>query len=355
MFNGISIDMNQHKNIGPTFQVLADMGQQASGQKVAQQSQSLYNFYRTRSYTCQVQSMGNVMIQPTMYFNLTNVPMFYGPYMITSVAHSITNRGFNTQFEGTRMPKYSLSPPDKLVASVNREILDTYRKAQKEIEDNTPTGSTNNTITLSNLTDVKQGSTEKCQSMTKYPNKTFVNLARNSVNANTVIEYVNSPTNGLTLQMKLFIYGVATLNKATRENVFNNNLIDLPTNKEVRPSTRSQYFNAQTCIENTEMILPIASFNSINDCLDYMVSTYKPQTIILDSLITEIEKTSVTGALEKALTTLYMGRIYELDPIDGTANQMISIVNTKKENNTEYKKAYDKWFGIFKSIVERGI
>jgi len=355
MFNGISIDMDQHTMIGPTFQVVTDMGQQASGQKVAQQSQSLYNFYKTRSYTCQVQSMGNVMIQPTMYFNLTNVPMFYGPYMITNVSHSITNRGFNTQFQGTRMPKYSLSPPDKLVASVNREILDTYRKAQKQIEDNTPTGSTNNTITLSNLTNIKQGDTEKCQSMTKYPNKTFVNLVRNSVNANTIIEYVNSPTNELTLQMKLFIYGVATLNKATRENVFNNNLIDLPTNKEIRPSTRSQYFNGQTCIENTEMILPIASFNSINDCLDYMISTYKPQTIILDSLITEIEKTSVTGVLEKALTTLYMGRIYELDPIDGTANQMISIVNTKKENNTEYKKAYDKWFGIFKSIVERGI
>ena len=76
VFNSVSIDMNQHKNIGPTFQVLADMGSQASGQQVAQQSQSLYNFYKTRSYTCQVQSLGNAMIQPTMYFNLTNVPLF---------------------------------------------------------------------------------------------------------------------------------------------------------------------------------------------------------------------------------------------------------------------------------------
>ncbi len=352
MFNSISIDMNQHKNIGPTFQVLAEMGAQASGQQVAQQSQSLYNFYRTRSYTCQVQSLGNVMIQPTMYFNLTNVPMFYGPYFIINVSHSITNRGFNTQFEGVRMPKYSLSPPDKLVASVNKKILQTYRKAQKQIESKTPTGKTNNTIVLSNLTNIKQGDTERCQSMTKYPNKEFINLVRNSVNANTIKEYLNSKTN-LTSNMKLFIYGVATLNKSIRENVYNNNLIDLPTNKEVRPSDRAQYFNAQTCIENTEMILPIASFNSVNDCLEYMISTYNPQRNILDSLVTEIEKTSVTGALEKALTTLYMGRIYEIDPIDGTATQMISIVNTKKDNNTEYKKTYDTWLGIFKSVVER--
>jgi hypothetical protein len=352
MFNSISIDMNQHKNIGPTFQVLAEMGAQASGQQVAQQSQSLYNFYRTRSYTCQVQSLGNVMIQPTMYFNLTNVPMFYGPYFIINVSHSITNRGFNTQFEGVRMPKYSLSPPDKLVASVNKKILQTYRKAQKQIESKTPTGKTNNTIVLSNLTNIKQGDTERCQSMTKYPNKEFINLVRNSVNANTIKEYLNSKTN-LTSNMNLFIYGVATLNKSIRENVYNNNLIDLPTNKEVRPSDRAQYFNAQTCIENTEMILPIASFNSVNDCLEYMISTYNPQRNILDSLVTEIEKTSVTGALEKALTTLYMGRIYEIDPIDGTATQMISIVNTKKDNNTEYKKTYDTWLGIFKSVVER--
>ena len=62
--------MNQHKNIGPTFGVLEQLGAQASGQKVAQQTQSLYNFYKSRSYTCQVQSLGNVMIQPTMYFNL---------------------------------------------------------------------------------------------------------------------------------------------------------------------------------------------------------------------------------------------------------------------------------------------
>lgn len=354
IFKGVSLDMNTHKNIGPTFQVLAGLGSQASGQQATQQSQSFYNFYKSMSYTCQVESMGNVMIQPTMYFNLTNVPMFYGPYMIMNVSHIISNRGFNTQFEGIRMPKYSLAPPNKLVASINRKILDSYRKAQKEILDNTPTGSTNNTITLSSLTDIKQGSNEKCQSITKYPSKSFVNLTRGSVSANEILQKLNTDTT-LSVTMKLFIYGITTMNKASRDNVFNNNLIDLVTNKEIKPSNRAQFFNSQTCIENSELILPIASFNSIDKCIDFVVSTYKPKEEFLKRLIEEIEKTSVTGALEKSLTALYMTQVYPLEPISGTPTQIVSIVNTNVDTDTEYKKVYDKWLGIFKSIVQRGV
>jgi hypothetical protein len=53
------------------------------------QNVSLYNLYKNRSYECRVESMGNAMIQPTMYFNLRNVPMFRGPYMIQDVEHTI--------------------------------------------------------------------------------------------------------------------------------------------------------------------------------------------------------------------------------------------------------------------------
>ena len=56
--------------------------------------------------------MGNALIQPTMYFNVRNIPMFSGPYMITTVKHRITENGFDTSFEGIRQPFYSLPKID---------------------------------------------------------------------------------------------------------------------------------------------------------------------------------------------------------------------------------------------------
>ena len=78
-------------------------GNQRGGQEVAQQSQSLINYYKTLAFECNVECLGNVMIQPTMYFYLTNVPMFHGTYMIEEVSHSITPNNFITNFTGVRL------------------------------------------------------------------------------------------------------------------------------------------------------------------------------------------------------------------------------------------------------------
>jgi hypothetical protein len=349
--------MNQHKNIGPTFQVLAGLGQQASGQEVAQQSQSLYNFYRTRSYTCQVQSLGNVMIQPTMYFNLTNVPLFYGPYMIMNVSHSISNRGFNTNFSGVRIPKFALSPPDKLVMSVNKEILKSYAKKLRQIDTNLKTGGTTNTISTSDLGKIRQGSVEKCQSITSYDNKDFVDLVKTEVRAQEVIDYLNSKS-FYSDKAKTFIYGVATLNKSLREDCYNNNLINLPTTRLVQPTNRANYFNAQSCIENGELIMPIASFNDVTDCLNYLHSTFNPIGIFMDRLYDYIEDdpltTPSTNVMAKTLAVTYMANIYEIDSLDGTTSEVYNEVNNKIVSDSEYKKEYEKWLALFTSVVSRG-
>jgi hypothetical protein len=132
IFKGINIDMDQKRNTAPTFQILQDLGQQASGQPVSQQSMSLYNYYQTMSFVCSVSSMGNAMIQPTMYFELRHVPIFNGTYLIINVSHTITNREFNTQFEGVRIPIYTFQEEDKLVTSVNRSLVKSYRTKLKQ-------------------------------------------------------------------------------------------------------------------------------------------------------------------------------------------------------------------------------
>ena len=47
--------------------------------------QSLYEVFLNRSYSCTVEALGNPMIQPLQYFELENVPMFYGSYLIRDV------------------------------------------------------------------------------------------------------------------------------------------------------------------------------------------------------------------------------------------------------------------------------
>ena len=68
--------------------------------------------------------MGNVMIQPTMYFYLKNVPMFKGSYWISEVSHSIKGNNIVTTFSGLRMPLTSLPDPKDSFASSYRVLFD---------------------------------------------------------------------------------------------------------------------------------------------------------------------------------------------------------------------------------------
>jgi hypothetical protein len=67
--------------------------------------------------------MGNMMIQPTQYFNLRYVPMFRGPYMVQSVEHIIEPGTFKTFFSGIRMPIYSLPLITQQIMSINQNLL----------------------------------------------------------------------------------------------------------------------------------------------------------------------------------------------------------------------------------------
>lgn len=70
--------------------------------------QNIYNIYANRSYTCSVDMMGCANIMPLMYFQLNNLPMFKGAYMITNVEHHITPGNMQTTFKGVRVSKNGL-------------------------------------------------------------------------------------------------------------------------------------------------------------------------------------------------------------------------------------------------------
>lgn len=85
--------------------MLADMGKRGGTINGVGVGQDLYSVYSNRSYDCTVEMLGCANIMPMMYFQLNNVPMFKGTYMITKVEHNIQNNAMTTKFVGTRMPK----------------------------------------------------------------------------------------------------------------------------------------------------------------------------------------------------------------------------------------------------------
>jgi hypothetical protein len=94
--------------------------------------------------------MGCALIQPMMYFNIRNIPMFSGPYMITKVSHSISESGFETKFEGTRQPFYSLPTVDNFLQTLNTKLVSQLQVKVRENEELTKAKSENVKIQAEN-------------------------------------------------------------------------------------------------------------------------------------------------------------------------------------------------------------
>jgi hypothetical protein len=82
--------------------------------------------------------MGNVMIQPTMFFYLKNIPLFRGSYWITEVSHNIKNNSISTTFKGSRIPQASLPDPEDTFVSSYKSLFDgLVNKAKINTQPNT--------------------------------------------------------------------------------------------------------------------------------------------------------------------------------------------------------------------------
>ena len=129
IFKGVQLDQSSQRETSESMAATENLGRSESGAGVYQLDTSLFDIYRLRSYTCEVTMMGNVMIQPTMYFYLKNIPMFRGSYWITEVSHNIKPGNISTVFKGTRIPYTSLPDPKDSFLSSYRVLFDKITKA----------------------------------------------------------------------------------------------------------------------------------------------------------------------------------------------------------------------------------
>jgi hypothetical protein len=283
IFKSLSLDMSEMKNTSESFKVYADMGSSVAGDKVAQQSASLYSIYKSRSYSCGVSSMGNVMIQPTMYFVLRHVPMFYGPYWITEVNHNINTGGFNTEFKGTRIPKYALPKVDNLLASVNQTVITKLKEiAAKDKEKPT----TENEPVTQNPVPVNLASPENnCETITQYPSVPFETLVQSTFTDTDIIPVIKQETSDTSL--RALIYGLTkgvvpgtTMNNGIT-NCINNNPFGISTKINYKGNLPSLILK-QSCINIANTPTPLVKFNNLTESTKFMIS-YMTQVINLVS------------------------------------------------------------------------
>lgn len=140
IFKGLQLDQASIKNTTEAFIAQENLARTESGANAYQVDIGLFDVYRQSSYTCVVTCMGNVMIQPTMYFYLKNIPMFKGSYWIKEVTHNIKGNSITTTFTGVRIPYASLPDPKDSFMATYKPLFDAI---------------TNKAITRQNLIDRK--------------------------------------------------------------------------------------------------------------------------------------------------------------------------------------------------------
>ena len=360
IFMSISLNQNQFKNTSEVFQQLVNIGNQASGDKVAQQSTSLYNVYRTRSYTCEVTSLGNVMIQPTMYFNLRHVPMFTGPYLITDVSHTINETGFITNFTGVRVPIYSFPKVDELVASVNKDLIQRYRQQFKNKQSvstsaqNATNSSNSGTTNSSNTTSL--GTTNACLELSKYPDLDFVDRIVTQTSRVDLKNYLQvAGMVGSNARLGAYIYGIAGLTSSVRNpgvvQGVNNNLFGISTQITWFGSLAS-LIPKQICTQNKSGItIPLAAFDNFTESVDFMIAYLGQYNGMIDRLVQLNPNVNITFSIANALTQLYLTTWLETSGNGKSAAEIKQIVDQSITDEKLTQSEYDRIKDVFLNAV----
>jgi hypothetical protein len=305
IFRNLDLDMSEMKNTSESFKVFADIGSSVAGDKVAQQSVSMYSIYKSRSYSCTVESMGCVMIQPTMYFVLRHVPLFYGPYWIYEVNHSISENQFQTKFKGTRIPKYSLPNIDNLVINVNSKIIQSYKETIQK-EKTTPEAETQ--VNIDPVVDTTKTSTDKCLEITQYTTLPFVEVKKTLFTQEEIIPIIKAATTDIRLRALLLgILVTRPINNydqaASTIEITNLNMYEISTQNKFKGSM-DQYLKEQVCVEIQGSPRALASFTSNQTSSQFMVSFYQEFLSLIEDLKNLNTDIDVNKSYGKALAQI---------------------------------------------------
>jgi hypothetical protein len=102
---GMDSSMATEQSIKATFLIANANANTDTNEIVSPIGQDLYSIYSVNSYKCELTMLGSAWIQPLMYFQLNNIPMYHGSYQIKKVTHQITPGNMTTHIIGVRQAK----------------------------------------------------------------------------------------------------------------------------------------------------------------------------------------------------------------------------------------------------------
>ena len=108
IFKNINLTTGENRITGEYITLLSNYVLGTGPSKPVVKDSSIFSLMRSRSYTSTIEMMGNMLIQPQMYYQLNNVPFFEGAYMIMNVVHSVRPNYASTTFKGVRQTKTSV-------------------------------------------------------------------------------------------------------------------------------------------------------------------------------------------------------------------------------------------------------
>jgi hypothetical protein len=295
IFESFSMNQDAGQPTAESLEMINQMANQSRNRGVATQSVSLYNLYRNRSYTCTVDMMGNALMQPMMYFNLRNVPMFSGPYMITKVSHSIGEGDFKTSITGTRQPFYSLPKIDNFIQSLSVNLINKIKEQIQKQETDTKALSGNvitevNTV-VSNVTGTDiLTSNQNCSDKL---NAAYVGFT--GVDGPVISSYTTKQMNDLIkartknygleagsqseldIRQLLFTFFYMDTGNSTGFKAYENNFGTISLNDTYGPSFINFVNKKYFCLSKGNNInLPVVSFSNIESFIDFAIGKIYP-------------------------------------------------------------------------------
>jgi hypothetical protein len=281
VFNSFTVSQDNGKATAESIDTLLNMVNQATGRDTATQNVSLWNYYNNRSYGCQVVSLGNALIQPTMYFNLRHVPMFNGPYFITDVSHVISPGNFQTTFTGTRQAIFDFPALDSFLQSINRNLLTKIEQAITQKTEQTPSTSTDE-ISKSKYvqknSDITKSEPNGCVGVVNptYKTQGFVSIAATDTNINQkdFSDIIKQYTTDSNLQAIIFAICYTKTIKSNVFKAFGNNFALISLENDFSPFvfTSKNYSCVNVPVVGGSYSVPMVNFETPSQFILFMIS-----------------------------------------------------------------------------------
>jgi hypothetical protein len=318
IFFNFSVGQESGTATAESLEVENMMANMSSGKNSATQSISLYNIYKNRSYTCTVSMMGNALIQPTMYFNLRYVPMFYGPYMITQVNHVISPGVFETTIEGIRQPTASVLKIDDFIQTLKTSLLKSVIETQKEsspstnLENSTGTNQNIQTQTQSTLsTQNKIEESDACKETlyedykkyTPVDSPTETSITVKDVQTKVVSRILNKNiTDDNKLKYVIFASLYLSSYYGSSFKAYENNFTNLTLISKWSSTPSTKFF----CKTMNSVSQPFMVFKSIDENIDFLIERYKGRMVtVKDNSKEEITKFIILNDSNDKPETVY--------------------------------------------------